>query len=129
MLPAIALVIYFEINCDENLIIQTDPVRFKMIITNLLTNAVKYSPSKKSHEIDIHAHKRNGENPHKRLWNWHPRKTSTNYLSLYRFENVGSIKGTGLGLSIVQRELQILEGSIYLNESIKNGAEFIIKIF
>lgn len=97
------------------------------VLTNLVSNAVKYSPS--NAEIVVHTTvsddvvtlrvKDNGigisQADQKHLFE-----------RFYRASNTGNVKGTGLGLHIIKRYVDIMRGNIGFNSQPGEGSEFII---
>lgn len=110
-----------EVNLDEGFI--------NHILTNLVSNAIKYSPP------DGHIYfqtvvdgktvvlmvKDNGIGIS---------KEDQQYLfeRFFRASNTGNIKGTGLGLHIVKRYIDLLGGKIDFKSEINKGTEFIVTI-
>ncbi|GAB4547425.1 MAG: hypothetical protein OHK0023_08760 [Anaerolineae bacterium] len=109
-----------EITADENL--------FTQVLTNLLTNAMKYSPAESTIYIEmsrladeavqiiisdegigIPAH------DHDHL-----------FTPFYRATNVGTIPGTGLGLAIVKRAVERHRGTIKVVSTPNQGTRFVI---
>lgn len=109
--------------------IATDEKLLRNITTNLLTNAVKFSPGRTYIELSV-------------------RKVSGNLILTVRDEGNGipsneidsifepflrgkgteSIQGTGLGLSIVKRAVELLNGSIIVDSKEGNGTTFTVTI-
>lgn len=105
--------------------VYADPVLLRHILSNLVTNAIKYSPDGGNVYIDLHYEsdavvftiKDEGigipaENQH-RLFE-----------SYYRAENVGNIGGTGLGLKIVKDTIDLYGGQIEVESRIGQGTTF-----
>ncbi len=117
------------VECSNDIEISTDPVRLKMIITNLISNAIKYSPE--SAEIRVKCIFENGSlslSIRDFGIGIPPEHRDKIFEPFHRFENVGTIKGTGLGLSITKREVYLLGGEITYNDKVDSGTEFIINI-
>jgi PAS domain S-box-containing protein len=101
----------------------------RTILTNLLTNAVKFSPQKKNIHLDIRPSGStlvfkvidNGigmqNNELKKIFE-----------PFHRNKNADSIPGTGLGLSIVKRAVDLHQGTINVESEIGKGTTFIVKI-
>jgi two-component system sensor histidine kinase/response regulator len=108
--------------------LQTDPILLRRIATNLLSNAMKYSPS--GSEIDVTLVEDEGgielvvqdqglgipENEIPHLFEPFRRISSTK-----------SIKGTGLGLFIVRQATEACGGSIEVESTIGEGTRFIVR--
>ncbi len=112
---------------QTQLYISTDLVVIKLIISNLISNAIKYSPKnsiikvKLTNEIDqiILSVEDCGigipENQIVHLFD-----------AFYRCQNVGFQKGTGLGLTIVNKGVELLKGQIKVNSIIGKGSTFTV---
>lgn len=117
------------INIENNLAVLTDNVRLKMIMNNLISNALKYSTE--STDIIITAKRKNGfiDITVRDFGIGIPKdQIGKMFEPFHRFSNVGNIKGTGLGLSIIKREAEIMGGSVYYNSEIEAGSEFTVSI-
>ena len=113
----------------EHRIATVDTKLLRQILTNLLSNALKYSPSDTSVLVEMVVDVRsvsfrikdNGigiaEEDQKHLFE-----------PFYRAANVGSVAGTGLGLAIVRQAVELHGGSIHLTSSYEAGTEFIVVI-
>lgn len=111
-----------EIFIDENLL--------GLIITNLLTNAVKYSPSHQPIDFRVEcsdnktcaitiADKGIGIPDH---------ELHHLFKSFYRASNVGSIAGYGLGLHIVKKCVEAHSGVIEVDSEVGRGTTFVVTI-
>jgi signal transduction histidine kinase len=99
------------------------------ILSNLLTNAVKYSPNGGTIELTIIAENHQVQfqvqdqgigisvEDQKRL-----------FQAFQRGHNVGEIDGTGLGLAIVQRCLEACHGQVTVESHLGEGSTFIVTI-
>jgi signal transduction histidine kinase len=97
----------------------------RQIITNLLSNALKYSPDHLPVEFDLHCDegqlvftvKDRGigipEENRRRLFD-----------SFYRANNVGRIQGTGLGLAIAKKAVDLHRGTIEFETEVGVGTTF-----
>ncbi|AFY36749.1 PAS/PAC sensor signal transduction histidine kinase [[Leptolyngbya] sp. PCC 7376] len=95
------------------------------ILTNLLSNALKYSPSREIVKLEVHHTKRQiifivsdqgigipaADLPHL-------------FEPFHRATNVGKIPGTGLGLHIVERYVELHNGAIMVTSSVDAGTTF-----
>lgn len=110
--------------------IETDSLRIQQIITNLLVNAIRYTPSGK---IELICHKINNileikitdtgvgisESEQKRIFEPYFRSAKSQ-------KNVP--EGIGLGLAIVYQLVTMLEGKIALVSEVDVGSTFTVKI-
>lgn len=120
--PGVELRIDEPSNANE-LILNTDIARLQQILTNLLTNACKYTE-----EGSITLAYRHD----KIEWEFSvtdtgcgipPEKAETIF---ERFEKLDSFKqGTGLGLNICRRIAELVGGRVYLDTSYTGGARFV----
>lgn len=115
-----------ELNATESQI-EIDTVHFTNVISNLLDNAVKYSPEKP--EILVQTENKNGrilirvkdhgigikKEDQKRIFE-----------KFYRVPtgNIHNVKGFGLGLSYVKKIVEEHQGTISLKSEINKGTEF-----
>jgi PAS domain S-box-containing protein len=109
--------------------VMLDPKLMRHIVNNLVSNAIKYSPSDKS----IHVHLDHDEStvilevcdegmgipeadlPHL-------------FEPFHRAANVGAIPGTGLGLVIIKESVELHGGTITVTSQIDVGTTFTIRI-
>ncbi len=109
--------------------IKADPVRLRQAISNVIDNAIKFSPNggrikismeKQNLQINISI-KDSGSGITKDdmpfIWD-----------RLYRSPQVGDIPGTGLGLSVVKAVLMAHKGSVSAESTPGNGSTFIISL-
>lgn len=107
-----------------NSIIQLDPDHFRLVLDNLLRNAIFFSPTPESVNIIFIGHTDNwtlrirdhGEGLGKEM-----RKT------LFEPFQTGRKQGTGLGLATAWQACQVNQWSILIDEHIQNGTCFIIR--
>jgi signal transduction histidine kinase len=106
-----------------------DSYLLRHILSNLLTNAIKYSPTGGKIYIDV---------------NCQPRKLILKitdpgigipgsdldrlFQSFHRSSNVGDIPGTGLGLSIVKQCVELHHGAISVESHLNQGTKVIVTL-
>ncbi len=112
----------------NKILFKTDAVLFRHIMTNLLDNAVKYSPEKSEIEFNIFSFSDKIQITISDSGIGIPENEIENLFDpFYRCKNVGNISGTGLGLSIVKKFVDALGASIYVKSKISVGTAFIIE--
>jgi two-component system, sensor histidine kinase and response regulator len=105
-----------------NDMVMADPRLLRQVATNLLTNAIKYSPF--GSEVEILLERQNGnimltvsdhgigipetDQPHM-------------FMAFQRASNVGEVRGTGLGLAIVKQAVDLHGGSIHVESEVGGG--------
>ena len=99
------------------------------IITNLLTNAIKYSPENTTVNFSILCQK----NQAILTIQDHgigipPKDLEKLFDAFHRASNVGNIQGTGLGLTIVQKCVQLHQGEIQMHSEVGVGTTFTITL-
>ncbi|MTJ08958.1 hybrid sensor histidine kinase/response regulator [Anabaena sp. UHCC 0204] len=114
---------------DNSLIIQGDKKLLRQILTNLLTNAIKYSPD--SYLVNLSLTQENNQLIFKISDNGIgiPEADQVNlFASFHRGSNVGNISGTGLGLSIVKKCVDLHKGKISLDSQLGKVTTFTVSI-
>ncbi|MEA5577425.1 GAF domain-containing protein [Anabaena sp. UHCC 0451] len=114
---------------DNSLFVQFDPKNIRQILTNLLTNAIKYSPENSL--IDFSLTKENEQLIFKIKDSGIgiPEADQVNlFNSFHRASNVGNISGTGLGLAIVKKCVDLHKGEITLDSEVYQGTTFTVII-
>ncbi|MFY0628547.1 MAG: PAS domain S-box protein [Reichenbachiella sp.] len=113
------------LNCE----VQSDPQIIKQVLTNLMSNAIKYSDQ--GSEIELNASQNNEkitievkdqgigipESDQKHLFG-----------KFFRAHNSSHIQGTGLGLNIVQKYLELINGEITFESIEGKGSVFTITL-
>ncbi len=120
--------IHFGSNLNE-FKINSSLTLYKQILSNLVTNACKYTPSSKSITITISISASHvsikvedqgiGISPDDQKHLFEP---------FFRGSNVGSLSGSGLGLSIVKRSVDILQGTLSMESTLHIGTTFTIEL-
>ena len=109
-------------NCQK---VYIDPQLLRTILTNVLSNAIKYSAPEPhvilrltccSHEIILQVQDNGIGIP--------DQDQNQLYSAFYRGNNVGNIVGTGLGLSVVQACLQLHQGTLSCKSRVGQGTTF-----
>ena len=107
----------------------TDKRILKNIMTNLLTNAIKFSPDGASIKIYIDNSTAGLKIEVADEGIGVPADEIENlFSSFYRARNAVNIQGTGLGLHIIKRYLKLLGGDIHIDTVLDQGSSFNITI-
>ncbi len=114
---------------QEKMIINSDKKELRQIISNLLINALKYTPIDKKVFYHISFDKNILIIEVKDEGIGIIEEDKEHLFEVFaRGKNVGGIHGTGLGLTITKRSVEILGGEIFFNSKEHVGSVFIIKI-
>jgi PAS domain S-box-containing protein len=114
---------------DNTLVVQFDPKILRQILTNLLSNAMKYSPENTLIDFSLTQENEQLIFKIKDSGIGIPEKDKVNlFASFYRASNVSNISGTGLGLAIVKKCVDLHKGEIRLDSQINEGTTFIVSI-
>ncbi len=109
--------------------VTADPKLLRQILSNLISNAIKYSPSESeviislsddASIINLSVHDEGIGIPEDSL--------SQLFEPFYRARNVEGVKGTGLGLSIVRDCVERHNGRIEVKSRVGKGTTFIVKL-
>ena len=106
-----------------------DPVRIGQIVTNVLLNAVRYTPPGGSIAVDCR--RRADElqiTIHDSGRGVSPSDVAHIFESGYRGDGGQDIEGSGLGLSLVKRLVEEQSGSVTLSETSERGATFVLRL-
>ncbi len=113
----------------EDLAIYQDEKVIELILSNLIHNAIKYSPENTKIFLDIE------QNDDVTIFKIEdagigiPEKDQKNIFERYfRAENVTDTEGTGIGLNIVKNHLEKLNGSINFESKEDSGTTFTVSI-
>jgi signal transduction histidine kinase len=114
---------------DLNIIVHSDPLRLKQVISNLLNNAVKFtshgtitfSCEKKGSELIFSVSDTGTGIPEEDQKKIFERFTKFNYRGM-------NTEGTGIGLSIVEKIVAMLNGRIWLKSLWGEGSAFFFSV-
>lgn len=114
---------------DNSLVVRFDPKLLRQILTNLLTNAIKYSPENSVVNFSLTVENNQLILKIQDSGIGIPEKDQVNlFASFYRASNVGNISGTGLGLVIVKKCVDLHQGEITLDSEVGKGTTFTVSI-
>ncbi len=106
-----------------------DEKLLRHIITNLLTNAVKYSPQAKEVNFNLKG------DLHQATFSIQDGGIGISiedqqqlFESFHRGKNVSNIPGTGLGLAIVKKSVDLHQGTISVESQLEVGTTFIVTL-
>lgn len=120
--------LYFELP-DSELILYSDPFRIKQILSNLLTNAIKFTEQGR---ITFGCHSKNGEfvffvtDTGTGIPEEHQKIIFDRFVK-YNYKSLNS-EGSGIGLSIVEKIVSMLKGRIWLKSVEGEGSSFYFSI-
>jgi PAS domain S-box-containing protein len=109
--------------------IVTDEKLLRSILTNLLTNAIKFSPNSDHVELRVRRLFSNLEFVIRDFGIGIPdEEQKTIYDPFMRGKNVDNIQGTGLGLPIVKKSVELLNGTLAFESCVDQGTTFTVTI-
>ncbi len=113
---------------EENLPnLMLDVRRIKYVLTNLLSNALKYSNSDKIVTLDVARHDDGIMITVADQGIGIPLEAQAHIFDpFYRAKNVGQIRGTGLGLSIVKEIVELHRGVVSIKSEINHGTKIMV---
>ncbi len=116
---------HFEYSHEGTDLVHIDPVLFKHILVNLLTNAIKFSGENKPIIIHTRLYRGNLELTICDKGIGISRKDQQHLFErFFRGANAASIQGTGLGLHIVSRYTELMHGTIHYESELDTGTCF-----
>ena len=120
--------IEFTCSGDERLFFG-DPNLIRHVISNLISNAFKYSKGFQSPEIHLSYLAEKITIEVKDYGIGIPKEEQSNLFdSFFRATNVGNIQGTGLGLIIVKQFIDIHRGKVIVESALNEGTRVIIEL-
>ena len=121
----------------ENEDIITDPLRLNQILLNILSNAIKFTPT--GGMISIRISEKNGAPKGRACYEFRIKDNGIGmseefqkhiFEEFTREENstVSGIQGTGLGMSITKNIVDLMGGTIAIESEPGKGSEFIVNL-
>jgi PAS domain S-box-containing protein len=99
------------------------------ILSNLLSNSIKYSPEKKPIDLNLWVDSTQITLQVVDYGIGIPSEDQKHLFELFhRATNVGTIRGTGIGLSIVKKSVDALGGNISFESNVNSGSKFTVSI-
>jgi PAS domain S-box-containing protein len=119
--------LHFNSTCT-GMIIEADEKLLRQAISNLLTNAIKYSPSGslvkvtlgRSEDIELHVIDQGIGIPQQ--------EQARIFEPFFRANNVGDLSGTGLGLPIARQAAELHGGTLAVARSDASGTDFLMRL-
>ena len=118
----------FAFSSEGDCRISTDPKLWRVIATNLLSNAAKYSPPDSSIEVRLKCTEDDVELQVQDEGIGIPEADQARlFEAFHRASNVGDRPGTGLGLTLVSQCVELLGGTISFRSREGEGSTFNVK--
>jgi PAS domain S-box-containing protein len=129
-LPKTTCHLLFSHTCtDDCAKLMADEKLMRQIITNLLTNAIKYSSPSSIVRLDLACQNQGVVMRFADEGIGIPEKDQAHlFEAFHRASNVGATPGTGLGLVIVKRAVDLHGGSITFESVVDEGTTFIVRL-
>ena len=110
----------------EDLLVMADATKIEQALTNLLSNAFKYSPNGGTVSLRVESAEHEGEpvalvHISDQGIGMTPEQLSRVFERFYRADTSGNIPGTGLGLNLVREIAQIHDGDVTLSSQFGVG--------
>ncbi len=125
-----ALGINFQVDIPKSLVIETDPNRLKIVLSNLISNSVRYHDSQKEEKFIRLNHQENGNVFYLKVEDngqgINPEYQTKIFDMFFRANEHSS--GSGLGLYIVKETIANLSGSIHLDSAPLVGSTFTVRL-
>ena len=120
----------FQIEIPTDVYIESDKNRLQVIISNLISNAVRYHDFKKENQYIRLRYQINGRSFYIKVEDNGQGIASEYHTKIFDmfFRANEQSKGSGLGLYIVKEALMKLSGSIHLESKVGEGTTFIIEL-
>ena len=120
--------VIFSYKCDSDMCI-IDPRQTEVILQNLISNAIKYSPAGGKIELEVNIDASFLYLTIKDQGIGIPQEDMARLFEpFHRALNVDTIEGTGLGLSIVKNAVDLHGGTINVASELGKGTSFFVKL-
>lgn len=117
----------YQIEVEEDLVVFADPNMMRVVLTNLLSNALKYSQKATSPEVTFASIMQNRQKIYYVRDNgagFDMMKADALFKPFIRLHSNSEFQGTGVGLSTVKRIIERHHGSIWFESEPQKGAIF-----
>ncbi len=118
-------------NCNERNSINSDRMLLYLIIENLISNAIKFSPKKSNILVDVKcqdAHTTFGVHDEGPGFSEEDKKLLFQSFQKLSAQPTGGEESTGLGLSIVNKYVSELGGKVWLESNNGQGSSFFVRL-
>jgi len=130
------LIFIVNLGHDVPVYISCDEMRLSQVITNLLTNAIKFTPEKGIVSLNIKKHEEINDEVILKIEVADTgigisKEQQTKLFVPFNQANAGissSFGGTGLGLAISKRIVELMGGNIWIESELGEGAKFIFTL-
>lgn len=113
----------------NKLVAKVDEKLFRQIISNLVSNAIKYTPSDKNIHINLYERNKHFIFEIRDEGVGIPADSQKElFTPFYRASNIGTVPGTGLGLAITKRSVDLLKGQITFSSVENKGTTFTVEL-
>lgn len=120
--------VVFKFDADYEWI-EADKQLLRNIVMNLLTNAIKYSPSTEEIQMDAEVKSDMLKIRVTDKGTGIPKSEQSQiFKRFFRGQNANNIDGTGLGLNLVKKYVRLMKGSIEFTSELNHGSTFIVRI-
>jgi signal transduction histidine kinase len=122
--------IHFDMDFHKDLIVDSDPHRLRIILSNLVSNAIRYHDNQKEHRFIKLSCKRTEKSFILSVEDNGQGIAPEHHKSIFQMffrANEGST-GSGLGLYIVNEAITKLSGQLQLQSAVAEGSTFTVKI-
>ncbi len=113
----------------NKLVAKVDEKLFRQIISNLVSNAIKYTQSDKNIHINLYERNKHFIFEIRDEGVGIPADSQKElFTPFYRASNIGTVPGTGLGLAITKRSVDLLKGQITFSSVENIGTTFTVEL-
>ncbi len=121
----------YKVHVEDGIVVQADPKLMRVMLNNLIGNALKYSQKEESPDISIGSIEKNGK---KAIYirdngvGFDMQKADSLFRPFIRLHFNEEFQGTGVGLSTVKRIIERHGGAIWFESALGEGTTFYFTI-